>query len=180
MRYIRIILLLILSMLFVPASSPAKEEAAKPPKEAAAVKKEEAPEVQREPVYAPNENDVKSFVYRWFSWLDHQVADFLFAYHLSKDDLLMKLPEGVLHNEADFKVWYQAQKDKIKSNSYEVGDIKVSFLPKDRFKVDFPVRWKAKTYKGESLDVKFKESWILSLAGSGRFNINRYTVTKAK
>jgi len=128
--------------------------------------------------YAPNENDIKSFVYRWFSWLDHQVADFLFIYHLSKDDLVMKLPEGLLRSQDDFKIWYAAQKGQIKSNTYEVGEIKVSFLPKDRFKVDFPVRWKAKTYKGESLDVKFKESWILSLAESGRLNINRYTVKK--
>lgn len=145
-----------------------------------AVKKQEPAAVEREPVYAPNENDIKSFVYRWFSWLDHQVAEFLFIYHLSKDDLVMKLPEGLLRSQDDFKKWYAAQKGHIKSNSYEVGEIKVSFLPKERFKVDFPVRWKAKTYQGKSMDVRFRESWILSLAGSGRLNINRYTVKKVK
>ncbi len=87
---------------------------------------------------------------------------------------------ATLRSSDDFKNWYASQKARIKSNTYEVGEIKVTFLPKQRFRVDFPVRWKAVTNKGEALDMKFKESWIMSLAGSGRLNINRYNVRKAK
>ncbi len=86
----------------------------------------------------------------------------------------------ILRSRADFKKWYQGVKDTIQSNTYEVGDIKVSLLPEGRYKVDLSVRWKAKTYKGESLDVKFKQDWILSLSGSGRLTINRYVVKKTK
>ncbi|MEI6631321.1 MAG: hypothetical protein WCL25_01745 [bacterium] len=162
MKYSRPIIFLTVVLILLPAFSFAQEAA----KETAA--------------YIPNENDIKSFVYRWFSWMDHQVADFLFIYHLSKDDLVMKFPEAVVHSHDDFKKWYQGVKDNIQSNVYEVGDIKVSQLPKERYKVDLSVRWKAKTHKGESLDIKFKQSWILSVAGSGRLNINRYIVKKIK
>jgi len=175
-RYFRLTFSLTVILLLLPILSFAKET---PPEAAAGQKKETAP-VTREPTYAPNENDIKSFVYRWFSWLDHQVADFLLLYHLSKDDLVMKLPETVIRNHSDFKIWYQGVKETIQSNNYEVGEIKVTQLPKGRYKADLTVRWKAKTYKGASLDVKFKESWILSPEGSGRLNINRYIVKKTK
>jgi hypothetical protein len=163
-------------LLFLPDFSPAKEA----PKEALAVQKKEIVPIQSEPVYVPNENDIKSFVYRWFSWLDHQVADFLLLYHVSKDNLVMKFPETVVRNHSDFKIWYQGLKDNIQSNNYEVSDIKITQLPKVRYKVELRVRWKAKTYKGEALDMKFKHSWILSLSGSGRLTINRYVVNKTK
>ena len=168
------------ALLLLPAFSFANELPKKAAKEATVLQKQETAAIQREPVYEPNENDIKSFVYRWFSWLDHQVSDFLLLYHLSKDDLVMKLPEALVRNHSDFKKWYQGMKDTIQSNNYEVGDIKVTGLPKGRYKVDLSLRWKAKTYKGESLDMKFKQSWILSLAGSGRLNINRYVVKKTK
>jgi hypothetical protein len=176
MKYFRLILFLAVALLFLPDFSPAKEA----PKEAPAVQKKETAPIQREPVYTPNENDIKSFVYRWFSWLDHQVADFLLLYHISKDDLVMKFPETVVRNHSDFKIWYQGVKDNIQSNNYEVSDIKVTQLPKGRYKVELLLRWKAKTYKGETLDMKFKQSWILSLSGSGRLTINRYVVSKTK
>ena len=163
-----IVILITAALVLSPALACAKEAAAGPPA------------VQREPVYTPNEYDIKSFVYRWFSWLDHQVADFLFLYHLSKDDLVMKLTEATLRSHDDFKKWYQGMKDSIQSNVYELGEIKVSRLPKDRYKVDLSVRWKAKTHKGESLDSKFKQSWVLGVSGSGRLTINRYIVRKSK
>jgi hypothetical protein len=176
MKYYRLIFFLTVSSIFLPVISSAKQPAG----EVRSVPAKENPAVEREPIYLPNENDVKSFVYRWFSWLDHQVADFLFLYHLSQEDLVMKFPETVVRSRADFKKWYQGVKDTIQSNTYEVGDIKVSLLPKGRYKVVLFVRWKAKTYKGESLDVKFKQDWVLGISGSGRLTINRYVVKKTK
>ncbi len=85
----RLTFFLTVSLIFLPVISSAKQ----PAKEVRSAAGKENPAVEREPAYLPNENDVKSFVYRWFSWLDHQVADFLFLYHLSKEDLVMKFLE---------------------------------------------------------------------------------------
>ena len=126
--------------------------------------------------YSPNENDVKSFVYRWFAWLDHQVADFLLLYHISNDDLLMKFPEATLRSHADFQKWYAGVKADIQSNTHELTNIKVTLLGNNRYRVELDLRWLARTYKGKLIDARFKQQWLLSLADSGRLTIKRYIV----
>ncbi|MDD5194331.1 MAG: hypothetical protein PHQ96_01485 [Candidatus Omnitrophica bacterium] len=130
--------------------------------------------------YVPDENDVKSFVYRWFAWLDHRVEDFLFLYHVSKDDLIMDLPEAKIRSHDDFRKWYQQAQSNIVDSHYEVGDIKVKVLPKNRYSAEFFVSYKSKTSKGKMPDIKYKESWELSVSGAGRLTINRCIVKKIK
>jgi hypothetical protein len=130
--------------------------------------------------YVPDENDVKSFVYHWFAWLDHQVEDFLFLYHVSKDDLVMEVPQAKITSHADFVKWYQGLRSETKSIKYEVGDIKVKELPGNKFNVEISVRCKSKTVKGETLDAKYAQHWELSVSPSGRLTINRYIVKKMK
>ncbi|MDD5584740.1 MAG: hypothetical protein PHV55_06770 [Candidatus Omnitrophica bacterium] len=135
---------------------------------------------QNQASYVPDENDVKSFVYRWFAWLDHQVEDFLFLYHLSKEDLLMEMPEVKITTHAGFIKWYQAARSETESIMYEVGDITVKHLAGGKYSVALSVRCKSKTIKGKTRDVKYKQNWELSVSPAGRLTINRYRVKKVK
>jgi len=183
MKNARLKIIMMLFLFCFTSTLMAKEAPKEKPSEKKKEIKQQAPvdlPAPKEMSFVPNENDVKSFVYRWFSWLGHQVDDFLFLYHLSKDDLVMKLPEQTIKNQNDFKKWYQGVRENIKSNTYDVGDIKVKMLPKNRYKVDLSVYWKAKDKLGKTLEMKQKQSWVLSLSAAGRLTINRYIVKKVK
>ncbi|MFH1875548.1 MAG: hypothetical protein ABH865_01490 [Candidatus Omnitrophota bacterium] len=130
--------------------------------------------------YVPTNNDVKSFVYRWFAWLDHQVEDFLFLYHLAKNDLQMEVPGATIRTHQDFIAWYAVQRAEILSNEYDVGEIKIKQLPRERFRVEIVARHKGTGVAGKNFDYKYRYSWELNVSEAGRLTIYRYRVKKIK
>ena len=168
-KFLAVIFLLYLS--FNSALGQETQTELSPPKRETRVRPEET-------AFVPNENDIKSFVYRWFSWLDHRVEGFLFLYHLNKEDLLMKLPEATIHSHDDFKKWYQSFCENSQSNTHEVSNIKVKSLANGRYSVDLSVLRRSKTPQGRTLDEKERQNWELSVSAAGRLTINRYIIKK--
>jgi len=128
-----------------------------------------------------NENDVKSFVYQWFSWLDHQVGEFHFMSHLSSTGFEIRLPGITILDYAGFKRWYDCLRENIKRNSHELTDIKVSGDYEKGFDVQMTVRWRAETFDGDSCDNTYHHLWkIRPTYNELRFVITRYSVTQIR
>jgi ankyrin repeat protein len=121
------------------------------------------------------ENDVKSFVYQWFSWFDHQADESNFLTHLANDELLIQFPETALHNHQEFRQWYAGIRKNIQSNSHGVGEVDVTKNDQGGFDVELQVHWQARTYDGKELDMQIEQSWQLSVE-NGRLVIHRYIV----
>ena len=125
--------------------------------------------------FIPGENDVKSFVHKWFSWFDRQASEEKFLAHLSDKDLLIEFPEATLKNKKDFLVWYRGILKNIKSNTHDLRSIKVS-KENDSFEVEVHVCWKALTYDGKVFDLEIKQNWKLLISDNGKLIIERYIV----
>lgn len=141
------------------------------PKMAALLKRAAA---NKEPkVYSPaarnnySENDIKSFVYHWFAGFDHQAERGYFTQHLPAGKLDMEYPGFPIRTRADFRRWYQEVVDNIQENSHELRNLKVRGNEKDGFEVGLDVRWRARTYKGETQDMVVHQDWRVT-SGPGR------------
>ena len=124
------------------------------------------------------ENDIKSFVYEWFSWFDHQADEENFLSHISSDDLIMEFPEKTLKNHDDFKTWYDGIRKTIKSNSHDIKELAVTKNKDGIFEVKFMVLWKAKTFKGESIEQTYEQNWKIRVSPGNKLIIERYSVKK--
>ncbi len=128
-----------------------------------------------------NENDVKTFVYQWFSWLDHQVGEFHFMSHLRSGGFEMRLPGLTIQDYTGFKRWYDCLRENIKWNSHELSDVKVSGDSEKGFDVEITVRWRAETIDGDSCDSTYNHLWkIQTTHDELKFVITRYSVTQTQ
>jgi hypothetical protein len=108
-----------------------------------------------------NENQIKSFVYYWFSLHDHH-ADIQKSYALlDGEHLLMQYPEITVHNFADYQKWYSNVGKNIVSNLHQVKQLKVIFLPQHRYQVDIVVNWQAIDRQGKFINVDATQQWVL-------------------
>lgn len=126
------------------------------------------------------DNDVKSFIYEWFSLFDHQADVGRFLQRLSTVNLTMVLPETTLRSQADFERWYRGIRERIKTNSHDVRDLRITKPATGGYEVELTVRWQAATFSGEALDQTFRQSWEIAIPPDGRIVISRYTVQEAK
>lgn len=126
------------------------------------------------------DNDVKSFVYEWFALFDHQADESRFLPRLGTVNLTMTLPETTLHSQADFGRWYRGILERIKTNSHDVRDLRVTKRADGGYDVELTVRWQATTFAGESIDQTFRQNWEIAIPPDGRLVISRYVVASDK
>lgn len=108
-----------------------------------------------------NKNQIKSFVYYWFSLHDVH-ADINKSYALlDKDNLFMKFPEITVNNLDDYKKWYDGVGTNIKSNLHYVKNLEVTFTEAHKYRVNVLVNWQAIDKDGKFINMDATQEWVL-------------------
>lgn len=123
-----------------------------------------------------NENELKAFVYHWFSLFDRQAPPDNFLPLIADKGLEMAFPEATLHSHQDFLDWYNGIRNTILENSHDLSDISVTILPDGNYTVDVKIHWKAITSQGKNLALKVRQTWELKDAGKHYPVIHCYRV----
>ena len=118
-----------------------------------------------------SQNDVKSFVYKWFAMFDHQEDINKFKMHLPKQNVVMNFPDFPIRKMADFEKWYGGVIDNIQFNSHDISNLKVTGNEKDGYEVSFHVNWKANTYDKKTYDVNVAQQWQIKVDENRNFII---------
>ena len=121
-----------------------------------------------------SENDVISFVYSWFAGFDHQADIKFFTAHLNPEKVDMYFPDFPIASVADFERWYGGVIDNIQWNTHRLTNLNVSGDEKGGFSVSVDVNWKAKTYKGETLEMNVHQDWKVTVDKGRNFIIVKH------
>ncbi|MCT4616771.1 MAG: ankyrin repeat domain-containing protein [Candidatus Gracilibacteria bacterium] len=122
-----------------------------------------------------SENDVKSFVYKWFAGFDHQADINEFKKHLDADKVEMNFPDFPIRSIADFEKWYGGVKDSIAWNTHKLSNLKVTGNEKNGFDVSFDINWLAKTYDNEEYDTNIRQDWKIKVDENRNFIVSYHT-----
>jgi len=120
-------------------------------------------------------NELRGFVYQWFSWYDRHEKEELFPQHLADQGLEMCYPEKTLRSHADFQEWYLGIRETIRANTHDVSGLRVTPDGKGSFDVDLFVWWRAVTCEGETRSLRFRQNWKVDRRNS-QFIIQRLVV----
>ena len=104
-------------------------------------------------------NELRGFVYQWFSWFDRHMEERFFLPHLAEQGLEMRFPERTLRSHADFQDWYRGIGKTIRANTHDVSGLRVTPVGKDSFHVDLFVWWRAVTREGKPLSMRVRQNW---------------------
>lgn len=121
-----------------------------------------------------SQNDVKAFVYEWFSGFDHQRGDEYFTKHLDPLHVQMEFPDFPIHSVADFKRWYKGVKDSIRYNIHHLSELKVSGDEKNGYDVSLHVNWVADTYDKKHYDANIAQKWRVIVDRNRNFIITNH------
>jgi len=99
-----------------------------------------------------NENDVKSFVYKWFTGFDQQKPMSFFLNHLS-DNVQMSYPDAKIKSKKDFINWYENVLKNITSNTHAIRNLEVVGNQKNGWNVTYNVQWKANAKNGSKYNL---------------------------
>lgn len=127
--------------------------------------------------FRTGDNEIRSFVYEWFSWFDRQASEDIFLKHLATSSLSMEFPDTKVKNHSDFKRWYDGVRKSISTNSHEIGQIEIARLDSADFQLRIPVIWRAKTRDGKNIELRVRQTWKLSKNMDGDFLIKEYKVS---
>ncbi|MDN3514422.1 MAG: hypothetical protein NG747_08485 [Candidatus Brocadia sp.] len=130
-----------------------------------------------------NENDVKAFVHNWFAGFDHQADICFFKKHLDPEKVDMYFPDtppSIINSFGDFENWYKDVIKNIQRNFHEISNLKVSGDEAKGFSVSLDINWKAKTYKGETLDKKVHQDWKVKMDKDRNFIIKKHCAKDIK
>ena len=104
-------------------------------------------------VRAPNHNDLRAFVHRWFAAFDHTAPAEFFLAHLDDADMTFTLDGQVLaHDHRSFRDWYADALDHIPWDFHDVLDLTVTGTHRTGWTVDFFFR-----HVGEMHDVPLSQ-----------------------
>jgi hypothetical protein len=130
--------------------------------------------------FLPNENEVKSFVYSWFSWIDYLSDEKIFTMHLCEANLFIKYNnDKTITNNNEFTQWYKSFKDKTQSSNTLVSNIEVTKI-KDRaaYNVTMDVLYRIKPKDGKFTESAVLQKWILVVDKSGGLSIEKCIETQ--
>jgi len=130
--------------------------------------------------FLPNENEVKSFVYSWFSWIDYLSDEKIFTMHLCEVNLSIKYNNnGTITNNNEFMQWYKNFKDETQSSNTLVSNIKVTKI-KDctAYNVTMDVLYKIKPKNGKFTESSVFQKWILVVDKGGGLFIEKCIETQ--
>lgn len=122
-------------------------------------------------------NEVRAFVYEWFSLFDRNASVGEFLPHLAERGLWVQFPERTLRSKADFTDWYAGVLANIESATHELSSCDVE--PNGtRARVTVRVLWRARTRTGQSIALRVRQKWLVSRSSvTGRPVIHSYRVT---
>ncbi|HBM17350.1 MAG TPA: hypothetical protein DD381_13565 [Lentisphaeria bacterium] len=130
-----------------------------------------------------DKNQIKSFVYYWYSLHDVH-ADINKSYELlDKENLYMKFPEITVKNLDDYKKWYEGVGNNIKNNLHFVKYLEVIFDGSHKYKVNVIVNWQATDKDGKFINMDATQEWELvdpSASGIDHPLIQKYLVLEFK
>ncbi|OHD13033.1 MAG: hypothetical protein A2086_07505 [Spirochaetes bacterium GWD1_27_9] len=124
-----------------------------------------------------SENDVKAFVYNWFSGFDHQSDISFFKKHLDPQKVDMYFPDFPIKSIKDFEKWYNGVINNIQWNTHIISNLKVTGDETRMFFVSFDVNWKAKAYNGENYNMNIHQDWNLKIDKERNFIIEKHKAT---
>lgn len=126
-----------------------------------------------------SKNDIKAFVYQWFSYFDHQVELVTITPHLS-DEIDMSFPDFPIRSMTDFTNWYQNVIDNIQWNTHDISELKVTKINALEWNVSFRVRWRAQTYDSKRYDFLTQQDWQLIAPKNGVIQFKRHRAVLVK
>ncbi len=104
-------------------------------------------------------NELKSFVYCWFSLFDRNapIAEFLAV--LRDRDLDVSLPGAHLKSHTEFTDWYAGILQTFKSASHDIRSLEITNKEDGSFQVDLSVQWTAEGYDGAHPNILVHQVW---------------------
>lgn len=119
-----------------------------------------------------NTNEVKSFVYKWFSQFDKNDKTENFTKHLSPK-FLIKFPDTEIKTKDQFKAWYSNILKTFKTAKHDIEYINVTLKEKS-IVVDLIVNWEAKEFTGKIVKLRIHQNWVITKDDNNDFLINNY------
>jgi len=123
-------------------------------------------------------NEIKSFVYYWFSLFDRNARVEEFLPRLDDDHLQMRFPEATLNGKADFQNWYSGILRTIARANHDIRTVEVTPQGSGRWSVHVIVLWSATTTEGKPVQFMADQTWSVRETG-GRLVISEYLVSAA-
>jgi hypothetical protein len=94
-------------------------------------------------------NDVRRWVYEWFTMWEYRVPAERLVRHLAEDSLSLTFPGGrPLGSAAEFTAWYEALLENTTWNFHELSNLAVVATTGNgspQFEVGFDVSWRGQT-----------------------------------
>ncbi|NMO57554.1 hypothetical protein HH310_41115 [Actinoplanes sp. TBRC 11911] len=92
---------------------------------------------------APNANDVRRFVYTWFTLFEHRApAEQLAAYLAAGDHFVLTIPGAPpMRDIQQFTAWYEQMLANTRWNFHELSNLKVERAGDGAYDVSFDVDW---------------------------------------
>src|SRR3569623_378379 len=91
---------------------------------------------------APNTNDVRQFVYEWFTHFEHAAPVAYYLDHLAETNLKVAFPGATpLTSQAEFAGWYSNLLAQPLWNFHDVSKLQVERVTAKEFRVSFIVDW---------------------------------------
>ena len=90
---------------------------------------------------AANSNDVRRFVYDWFTHFEHAAGPYFFLTHLEEQDMSLTFPGQTLTSHADFVKWYENLLTQTLWNFHAISALEIERTGPHEFLVNFIVDW---------------------------------------
>src|SRR5215467_3646122 len=91
---------------------------------------------------APNSNDLRRFVYEWFTHFEHAAPAHFYLDHLDAENLDVRFPgSDPITTHADFAGWYENLLAQTLWNFHDVSAIQIEQIAAPQYLVTFVVDW---------------------------------------
>lgn len=127
-----------------------------------------------------NENDIKSFAYKWFGLLDEKAPAYSLRVLLSAQDLYMEFPDKKITSAEVFENYYKNHLRTLEWRTSELESTSVSFKGKGEYTIDVSLTITEKIFHGMAVKKKFKENWVVIDTGEPIPRIKQRIVKEVK
>jgi mannose-6-phosphate isomerase-like protein (cupin superfamily) len=112
-----------------------------------------------------DENDIKSLIYKWFSYLDKMADGDTLMPFLADKTVTLRFSGVLFKTREDFKTWYSANLKKIKSVKNKVEQIQVEVDQNNNYIATIIVSRQITTIMDEELSYESRQAWVFSDQG---------------
>jgi hypothetical protein len=89
-----------------------------------------------------NSNDLRPFIYEWFTHFEHAAPADFYLNHLDEENLDVRFPgSGPIASHADFAGWYENLLTQTLWNFHDISAIQVKETAAQQYLVTFVVNW---------------------------------------